>query len=58
MHLPLPFVGPDVHAPLPAVIDDTASNTLYMVQEYCDGGPVMTEQEYNTPLASEVARGE
>lgn len=37
------------------VIDDAES--LFMVQEFCDIGPVMTEQEYNTPLPSEVARG-
>lgn len=39
------------------VIDDSASNTLFMVQEFCELGCVMTEQEYNTPLQSEVARG-
>ena len=38
------------------VIDDGATNALFMVQEFCECGPVMTEAEYNTPLAPPVAR--
>jgi [calcium/calmodulin-dependent protein kinase] kinase len=29
---------------------------LYMVQEYCECGPIMTEAEYNTPLPAALAR--
>ncbi|RYE81992.1 MAG: hypothetical protein EOO65_06090, partial [Methanosarcinales archaeon] len=39
------------------VIDDPAGDKFYMVQEYMELGPVMTEREYNTPLDSKVARG-
>lgn len=38
------------------VIDDPAGDKFYLVQEYMDLGPVMTEAEYNAPLKPDVAR--
>lgn len=38
------------------VINDLSSDRLYMVQEYAENGPVMTEAEYNTPLHPELCR--
>lgn len=38
------------------VIDDPAGDKLYLVQEFMELGPVMTEREYNTPLDPRVAR--
>jgi serine/threonine protein kinase len=38
------------------VIDNSQSNTLYLVQEYMANGSVMTEAEYNTPLDDDVCR--
>jgi [calcium/calmodulin-dependent protein kinase] kinase len=38
------------------VIDDASSDKIYMVCEFAELGPVMTETEYNSPLPPEVAR--
>lgn len=38
------------------VIDDPDGDKFYMVQEYMELGPVMTEREYNHPLHPSVAR--
>ena len=38
------------------VIDDPGTQYLYIVQEFCEAGAVMTEAEYNTPLDAEAAR--
>jgi serine/threonine protein kinase/serine/threonine protein phosphatase PrpC len=37
------------------VIDDSDGDKFYMVQEYMELGPVMTEREYNHPLHPSVA---
>lgn len=38
------------------VIDDKATDKLYLVQEYVELGPIMTEEEYNQPLPMDLAR--
>ena len=38
------------------VIDDLDGDKFYMVQEFMELGPVMTEREYNQPLPPAVAR--
>lgn len=38
------------------VIDDPDSDMIYLVQEYCELGPIFTENEYNSPLQPELVR--
>ncbi|RYG53584.1 hypothetical protein EON66_08330 [archaeon] len=38
------------------VIDDPATNQLYLVQEYCKMGNIMSEAEFNEPLPPNVTR--
>ena len=43
-------------ANLVEVIHDVKGDCVYLVQEFVENGPVMTEDEYNEPLDPRVAR--